>query len=85
MTKLCIDCTFCYQTDTPGAPVCREPTQLGEIDLVTGNRPARGCRAVRYHGDCGVEGKLWEPHFREPFPLPPVEPILPMPTPARCR
>lgn len=66
MTKLCINCTYYHHAE------CREPTQLGEIDLVTGNQPARGCRAVRYHGDCGVEGKLWEPHFPEPFPLPGV-------------
>lgn len=45
--------------EPPKEPRCRTSASLN-VDLVTGARGARTAREMRYGGECGASGVLWE-------------------------
>jgi hypothetical protein len=61
--KICVDCKHCVKKTFGSQDVveyrCFNPKFL--IDIVTGERKWRLCDWVRYKGECGWQGKWFEP------------------------
>jgi hypothetical protein len=66
--RLCKDCRW-IEVRVPAdalSAVCLHPTSLRQlkVDVLTGNTPPQQpvqCSEARLMGDCGPEGKYWEP------------------------
>lgn len=63
--KFCKDCAHYLEPKgllaaVPGAPFCKAEATRYAVDVVTGNRRMRGCRAVRAEGEaCGPSAVLF--------------------------